>query len=101
MQASYLAIVFATAGMTPIPDGWGGFSFVVPDAAACQDILVELVGWGISTLITVLCAPTALPAGGGPGGLPLLPAAATLLLAGALTLGLQGRRRSVGAKGLG
>ncbi len=100
-QASYLANVFATAGMTTIPDGSGGFSFVVPDAAACQDILVELVGWGILTLITVLCAPTALPAGGGPGGLPLLPAAATLLLAGALTLGLQGRRRSVGAKGLG
>lgn len=90
-QASYLANVFATAGMTTLPDGTGGFSFVVPDEAACQDILVELVGWDISTLITVLCAPTDLPAGGGPGGLPLLPPLATLLLAGALLLGLQGR----------
>ena len=90
-QASYLANVFATAGMTTIADGSGGFSFVVPDAAACQDILIELVGWDISTLITVLCAPTGLPAGGGPADAPLLPLAATLLLAVGLTLGLRGR----------
>ena len=90
-QASYLANVFATAGMTTIADGSGGFSFVVPDEAACQDILVELVGWDISTLITVLCAPTGLPAGGGPAEAPLLPLVATLLLAAGLTLGLRGR----------
>jgi hypothetical protein len=90
-QASFLANVFATAGMTTIADGSGGFSFVVPDEAACRDILVELVGWDISTLITVLCAPTGLPAGGGPADAPLLPLAATMLLAVGLTLGLRGR----------
>jgi hypothetical protein len=92
-QASFLANVFATAGMTTVADGSGGFSFVVPSEAACQSILVELVEWDISTLVTVMCIPTTVPAGSGPAVSPLLPIAAWLLIAGGLVFGLQGRRR--------
>jgi hypothetical protein len=92
-RASYLANVFATAGMTTVADGSGGFSFVVPSEAACQDILVELVEWDISTVITVLCVPTTVPAGSGPAVPPLLLTATSLLIAGGLVFALQGRRR--------
>lgn len=84
-RASFLGQVFATTGMTTLADGSGSFTFVVPAEAACEDILVELVDWNISTVFSVVCPPTSIAAGGGTdassGTLALL---ASLLLGTAL-----------------
>ena len=81
--------VFAEAGVTLDAFGVGSFSFVVPRAAAGQEVTVELVEWLAPVSLGVVGGPvpTSVPSGGGP-----MPVSSLVLLA--LTGGLVLRRMS-------
>jgi hypothetical protein len=76
--------VFASGVVRTDASGNGRFSFVVPASAVGQELLIELVDWTRPTSIGVVGGPVpgAVPAGEGPGSLPI--GGMTLLVVGVL-----------------
>jgi len=82
---------FASQGVRLDAEGRGSFSFVAPVAALGLSVTVELVEWDRVAVFTVgVPVPASVPAGEGPGGLPLgTTLGGLLVLAGALRLRLR------------
>jgi len=86
--------VFASEGMRIGADGTGTFSFVVPAAAAGEELRVELVEWTAPMSLGVVGGPvpSSIPAGEGPVGLLAAVAVAIAFVLPAWYLGTPTRR---------